>query len=152
MERDESMTTSVADIFSRSMGATGPHASSSNESGSSAAVGGFLVCLDVPEATEFGVDYEVFRTGPKFQGVKFVPLGVHFVVFRSKDHEHGIRQGFFIEIKDHAQVVVREWSADNEELGPPRPGLNVEHLESTWCILAEPYETHHANAEFALTE
>ncbi|KAJ0405781.1 hypothetical protein P43SY_003631 [Pythium insidiosum] len=90
--------------------------------------GGFLVCLDVPDATEFGIDYEVFRTGPKFQGVKFVPRGVHLVVFRSREHEHGIRQGFFLNVEHDGQVLVREWSAEKEELGPPRPGLNVEYL------------------------
>lgn len=98
---------------------------------SSGAIGGFLVCLDVPPMTEFGVDYEVFRTGDKFQGVKFVPLGVHLVVFRSKDQEHGIRQGFFVHVDRHAQVIVREWSAEKEELGLPRSGLNLETLERT---------------------
>ncbi|POM75829.1 A1 cistron-splicing factor [Phytophthora palmivora] len=82
-----------------------------------------------PSATEFGVDYEVFRTGPKFQGVKFLPLGIHFVLFRSREQEHGIRQGFFIHVERHAQVIVREWSLEKEELGPPRPGLNVDNLE-----------------------
>jgi A1 cistron-splicing factor AAR2 len=91
------------------------------------------VCLDVPQMTEFGVDYEVFRTGPKFQGVKFLPLGVHLVVFRAKEQEHGIRQGFFLRVERHAQVLVREWSADKEELAPPRPGLNLEALERTSC-------------------
>lgn len=92
--------------------------------------GGYLVCLGVPEATEFGLDYEVFRTGPKFQGVKFVPLGLHLVIFRSCGHEHGIRQGFFINVERHGQVLVREWSNEAEELQVPRPGLNIENLES----------------------
>ncbi|KAI9909405.1 hypothetical protein PsorP6_014734 [Peronosclerospora sorghi] len=95
----------------------------------SAAIGGFLVCLDVPTGTEFGMDYEVFRTGPKFQGIKFLPLGVHFVIFRSREQEHGIRQGFFINVERHGQFIVREWSKEKEELGLPRPSLNVEALE-----------------------
>ncbi|KAK1942190.1 Protein AAR2 [Phytophthora citrophthora] len=122
---------SAADLFSRVL-----HSSDyKNPSGvtvegsNSAAVGGFLVCLDVPTATEFGVDYEIFRSGPKFQGVKFLPLGIHFVLFRSREQEHGIRQGFFINVERHAQVIVREWSLEKEELGPTRPGLNVENLE-----------------------
>ncbi|ETP51876.1 hypothetical protein F442_03057 [Phytophthora nicotianae P10297] len=115
-----------ADLFSRVLRGAEQTTASDN---SSAAIGGFLVCLDVPAATEFGVDYEVFRTGPKFQGVKFLPLGIHFVLFRSHEQEHGIRQGFFIDVERHAQVIVREWSLEKEELGPPRPGLNVENLE-----------------------
>ncbi|KAL4088495.1 hypothetical protein PRIC1_012915 [Phytophthora ramorum] len=121
---------SAADLFSRVLRGTEQSSTSGASSvNSSAAVGGFFVCLDVPTATEFGVDYEVFRTGPKFQGVKFLPLGIHFVLFRSREQEHGIRQGFFINVERHAQVIVREWSMEKEELGPPRPGLNVENLE-----------------------
>ncbi|CAI5743492.1 unnamed protein product [Peronospora destructor] len=118
---------SSANLFSRVL--QDPEHKRSNESSVSPSVGGFLVCLGVPSVTEFGVDYEVFRTGSKFQGVKFLPLGIHFVLFRSRKQEHGIRQGFFINIEHHAQVVVREWSMEKEELGPPRPGLNMEHLE-----------------------
>ncbi|CAH0517424.1 unnamed protein product [Peronospora belbahrii] len=125
---------STADLFSRVLGdaeyKTLNHSSVDNRSDSTfTSIGGFLVCLNVPPATEFGVDYEVFRTGPKFQGVKFLPLGIHFVLFRSRDQEHGIRQGFFINIERHAQVIVREWSMEKEELGLPRPGLNMENLE-----------------------
>ncbi|RLN97789.1 hypothetical protein BBJ28_00015015 [Nothophytophthora sp. Chile5] len=138
---------STADLFSRVLRgteqATGIDAASGS---SSAAVGGFLVCLDVPVATEFGVDYEVFRTGPKFQGVKFLPLGVHFVLFRSREHEHGIRQGFFVNVQRHAQVIVREWSADKEELGPPRSGLNVDNLERTPPVLPPMHRPYHPNA------
>ncbi|KAG7391085.1 a1-alpha2 repression [Phytophthora pseudosyringae] len=114
----------AAALFSRAL-----HGADARTGGGSPAVGGFLVCLDVPSATELGVDYEVFRTGPKFQGVKFLPLGIHFVLFRSREQEHGIRQGFFVNVERHAQVIVREWSLEKEELGPPRPGLNVENLE-----------------------
>ncbi|RLN47080.1 hypothetical protein BBJ29_002517 [Phytophthora kernoviae] len=121
---------SAADLFSRVLRhAEHVKPDESASENSCVAVGGFLVCLDVPTATEFGVDYEVFRTGPKFQGVKFLPLGVHFVLFRSREQEHGIRQGFFINIERHSQIIVREWSLEKEELGPPRPGLNVENLE-----------------------
>ncbi|GMF14826.1 unnamed protein product [Phytophthora fragariaefolia] len=121
---------SAADLFARVLrGAEHDAPSVSSGDSTAAAVGGFLVCLDVPAATEFGVDYEVFRTGPKFQGVKFLPLGIHFVLFRSREQEHGIRQGFFVHVERHAQVIVREWSMEKEELGLPRPGLNLENLE-----------------------
>ncbi|DAZ96615.1 TPA: hypothetical protein N0F65_000181 [Lagenidium giganteum] len=126
MEQMTSSASSLADVFAQRL--QQPQTSVSKDTQSNR-IGGFLVCLDVPEGTEFGVDYEVFRTGAKFQGVKFVPLGLHFVIFRAQEHEHGIRQGFFVHVKQHAQVIVREWSKENEELGRPRPGLNVEHLE-----------------------
>uniref|UniRef100_M4BIW4 AAR2 protein n=1 Tax=Hyaloperonospora arabidopsidis (strain Emoy2) TaxID=559515 RepID=M4BIW4_HYAAE len=123
-------SSSIADLFSRVLqDAERKALLSVDAADKTSAIGGFLVCLNVPEATEFGVDYEVFRTGSKFQGVKFLPLGIHFVLFRSREQEHGIRQGFFIHIERHAQVVVREWSFEKEELGPPRPGVNVENIE-----------------------
>lgn len=125
-----------ADIFARALrDATGndtaaPASSTPSPLGSkNSALGGFLVCLDVPTGTEFGVDYEVFRTGAAFRGVKFLPLGLHLVVFRAREQRHGVRQGFFVNVTRSAQVIVREWSAEKEELGPPRPGLNLEHLE-----------------------
>jgi hypothetical protein len=93
-------------------------------------IGGFLVCLNVPEGTLFGIDYEVFRTGPKFQGLKFIPLGIHFVVFLSKDHEHGVRQGFFINVERHMQVLVKEWSFEKEEFVDISPIFNYTSLES----------------------
>ncbi|TYZ60004.1 hypothetical protein PybrP1_002195 [[Pythium] brassicae (nom. inval.)] len=122
-----------ADVFARALrGATSNDstpASSSPHHPSSNGLGGFLVCLDVPVGTEFGVDYEVFRTGTAFRGVKFLPLGLHLVVFRARDQRHGVRQGFFLNVTRSAQLIVREWSAEKEELGPPRAGLNLEHLE-----------------------
>ncbi|KAI9991085.1 hypothetical protein PInf_018706 [Phytophthora infestans] len=119
-----------AALFSRALrGVEHTNINDLPSSSSSSAIGGFLVCLDVPAATEFGVDYEVFRTGPEFQGVKFLPLGIHFVLYRSRDQEHGIRQGFFVNVERNAQVIVREWSLEKEELGLPRLGLNVENLE-----------------------
>ena len=44
--------------------------------------GAFLVLLDVPEGTEFGIDYNCWNVGPKFKGVKMIPPGFHFVFYR----------------------------------------------------------------------
>lgn len=41
-----------------------------------------ILCLDVPEGTEFGIDYGSWSVGPKFKGVKLVPPGVHYVYYR----------------------------------------------------------------------
>ena len=45
------------------------------------AEGGVLVLLDVPERTEFGIDYNCWNVGPKFKGVKMIPPGLHFVYY-----------------------------------------------------------------------
>ena len=44
--------------------------------------GAILVFLDVPEGTEFGIDYTSWNVGPKFKGVKMIPPGVHYVYYR----------------------------------------------------------------------
>lgn len=46
-----------------------------------AAKSGYLLILDIPEGTDFGIDFMVFRCGPKFKGVKFIPPGVHIVYY-----------------------------------------------------------------------
>ncbi len=44
--------------------------------------GATLVILDVPQGTEFGIDYNSWTVGPKFKGVKMIPPGFHFVFYR----------------------------------------------------------------------
>ncbi len=44
--------------------------------------GAALVLLDVPEKTEFGIDYNSWTVGPKFKGVKMIPPGFHFIYYR----------------------------------------------------------------------
>ena len=44
--------------------------------------GAILAFLDVPEGTEFGIDYNCWRVGHKFKGVKMIPPGIHFVYYR----------------------------------------------------------------------
>ena len=45
------------------------------------AEGAVLVLLDVPERTEFGIDYNCWSVGPKFKGVKMIPPGLHFIYY-----------------------------------------------------------------------
>nr|CCA15689.1 conserved hypothetical protein [Albugo laibachii Nc14] len=91
--------------------------------------GGFLICLDVPSCTEFGVDYEVSRTGPNFQGVKFIPQGLHLVIFRPREDEYGFRKGFFINFTSPRQVIVKTWIPEDEELCTPSGLVNLQYLE-----------------------
>ena len=44
--------------------------------------GAFLMFLDVPPRTEFGIDYNSWNVGEKFKGVKMIPPGAHFVHYR----------------------------------------------------------------------
>jgi A1 cistron-splicing factor AAR2 len=42
-----------------------------------------VVCLDVPEGTELGLDLHCWTTGPRFKGVKLVPPGPHALYYAS---------------------------------------------------------------------
>ena len=48
------------------------------------AEGAVLVLFDVPEGTEFGIDYNSWHVGPKFKGIKMIPPGFHFIFYRYK--------------------------------------------------------------------
>ncbi|EQC36779.1 hypothetical protein SDRG_05613 [Saprolegnia diclina VS20] len=88
---------------------------------------GVLVCLDVPVGSEFGVDYEAFRTAERFQGVKLLPTGLHFVFYASSGDQDGIRQGFFIHV-NAGDVTLRKWSHETEELLPLTDARDAENL------------------------
>lgn len=80
--------------------------------------GAIMVCLDVPEGTEFGFDYSSWTAGPLFKGVKMIPPGIHFVYYSARNKrtdEVGPRTGTFIDFKQKS-VVVRKWDPIAEEL------------------------------------
>jgi A1 cistron-splicing factor AAR2 len=76
--------------------------------------GAFVVCVDVPAGTEFGIDYMTFQTGKRFKGVKMVPPGFHFL-YTSGNQQNGYRSGFFCRLS-RAQVLVHKWDTEAEEL------------------------------------
>ncbi|XP_069115860.1 protein AAR2 homolog [Argopecten irradians] len=80
--------------------------------------GAILLFLDVPEGTEFGIDYTSWKVGPQFRGVKMIPPGVHFVYYSAcnKDGETSPRTGFFYNFKQR-EIVVRKWDSRLEDIG-----------------------------------
>jgi len=40
-----------------------------------------ILCLNVPQGTEFGIDKNCWTVGPKFKGIKLIPPGLHFVFY-----------------------------------------------------------------------
>lgn len=80
--------------------------------------GATMVCLDVPEGTEFGFDYSSWTAGPLFKGVKMIPPGIHFVYYSARNKqadEVGPRTGTFINFEQKS-VVVRKCNPIAEEL------------------------------------
>ena len=64
---------------------------------------GSLLLLDAPEGMQFGIDNQVWQTGPLFKGVKCIPSGAHFVYYSLKDEDFNSRIGFFIFVQDFSQ-------------------------------------------------
>ena len=44
--------------------------------------GAILLLLNMPEGSEFGIDYNSWTVGPKFRGVKMIPPGIHYIYYR----------------------------------------------------------------------
>jgi len=80
--------------------------------------GALLLVQGMPEGNEFGIDWKMWTTGPKFQGVKMIPPGVHFISYCSISKSSGDRSpktGFFHYFKRH-DIVVKKWDEDKEEI------------------------------------
>lgn len=79
--------------------------------------GAIFLFLDVPIKTEFGIDYNSWRTGPNFRGVKMIPPGIHFIYFSATDKHGnvGLRNGFFYNFKPK-EFLVKKWNSINESV------------------------------------
>ncbi|CAD6191770.1 unnamed protein product [Caenorhabditis auriculariae] len=73
--------------------------------------GGFLLFLNFPEGSEFGIDYKSWKTGEKFKGLKMIPPGVHFVYCSIRGMP---RIGFFHTFKS-GDILVKKWDRQKED-------------------------------------
>lgn len=81
------------------------------------AEGAFLIFLDVPVGTEFGIDLKSWNTGEKFKGVKMIPPGVHIVHYSavSKHGDIAPKVSFLHNFKKH-EILVKKWDIDTEDV------------------------------------
>lgn len=84
--------------------------------------GATLVILGLPEGSEFGIDLNSWEVGPRFQGVKMVPPGLHFIHYsvkrlRGAAGETGPRSGIFFFLEQRA-IHLLQWDAQGEEMIP----------------------------------
>ncbi|XP_002125944.2 protein AAR2 homolog [Ciona intestinalis] len=80
--------------------------------------GACLLLQGVPEGTEFGMDWNSWSIGSKFEGVKMVPPGIHYVFYSAVsqlDGHRAPRTGFFHDFK-RQEIVVKRWLSESEEL------------------------------------
>jgi A1 cistron-splicing factor AAR2 len=77
--------------------------------------GGVFLFFDFPLNSEFGIDYNSWRTDEKFRGVKMIPSGFHFIYFSVSDKygSLGLRSGFFHNFKVQ-EVVAKRWNRELE--------------------------------------
>lgn len=79
--------------------------------------GGIFLFFDVPLNSEFGIDYNYWKTGENFKGVKMIPPGIHFIYFSVSDKygNIGVRNGFFHDFKAK-QIVTKKWNQQSETM------------------------------------
>lgn len=79
--------------------------------------GGIFLFFDVPQNSEFGIDYNCWKTGENFKGVKMIPPGIHFIYFSVSDKygNIGIRNGFFHDFKAK-EIVAKKWNQQTETI------------------------------------
>lgn len=79
--------------------------------------GATLIFLDVPQGTEFGIDYNSWTVCSEFKGVKMIPPGIHFIYYSacSKNGDTAPRTGFFYNFKQK-EVVVKKWDSYSEDI------------------------------------
>lgn len=73
-----------------------------------------LCALGVPCGTEVGLDGQLWAVGARFQGVRDIPPGLHFLCHGAG---HGTRQGEWLEL-EAGTVCVRVWDTGLEALAP----------------------------------
>ena len=79
--------------------------------------GATLIVLNVPEGTEFGIDYFSWNVGPRFKGVKMIPPGLHFIYYSAVNSggQSAPRTGMFLYTK-HQDVLVMRWDENSEDV------------------------------------
>ncbi|KAJ3258958.1 a1-alpha2 repression [Boothiomyces macroporosus] len=75
-------------------------------------IGSTLLLLDAPNNLEFGIDFNSWKVGPKFRGMRLIPPGIHFVHYSLNE----FKTGFFINCTN--ETMVYKWSSENEQFEP----------------------------------
>lgn len=79
--------------------------------------GAVFVLLNVPEGTEFGIDFKSWNVGEKFRGLKMIPKGIHYIYYSAVNNyqETSFRSGFFHNFRQ-GEFVVKKWDKEKEEI------------------------------------
>jgi len=83
-----------------------------------------VVVLNAPPGITFGIDAMSYTVGPKFQGVRGIPPGLHYVHWsvgggdEQQSSGFGGRHGFFFDAASVDDVICWSWDTETEDLVP----------------------------------
>ncbi|KAJ3270548.1 a1-alpha2 repression [Terramyces sp. JEL0728] len=75
-------------------------------------LGSTLLLLDAPNNLEFGIDFNSWKIGPKFKGMRFIPPGTHFIHYSLNE----FKTGFFLNCTN--ETFIYRWSTELEQFEP----------------------------------
>ncbi|KAI5255766.1 hypothetical protein E4T42_01726 [Aureobasidium subglaciale] len=81
-----------------------------------------ILLLNLPSSALGGIDLLSFTTTPKFQGIKNIPSGLHFI-FVGSTSTLSVRHGVWIKVNSPSasappDFFIRKWDSSSEELLP----------------------------------
>lgn len=73
--------------------------------------------LDAPAGLEFGIDLNCWAIDNKFQGLKLIPPGLHYVYWKYSGKYRGasVQNGDF-RFVNTSQLIVYRWNTETEEM------------------------------------
>ena len=107
--------------------------------------GGTVLCLDLPTGHEFGLDLRVYRTGPRFRGMKMIPDGLHLAIFGTEID----RTGVWVDFSEEGGVRVLRWDPKTELLSAAALG-DEERTRHAAAVRAPPQYPRPDNPASAL--
>lgn len=120
-----------------------------------------VLLLDLPPSALGGIDLLSFTTTPRFQGIKNLPSGFHFV-FTSSTSSLSVRHGAWIEVNSTGistgppDLFVKKWDVISEELVPETDAARILHwranLGSIWREGLTPYRQSASKDEAGVEE
>ncbi|MCJ1363048.1 hypothetical protein MMC16_002154 [Acarospora aff. strigata] len=115
-----------------------------------------ILLLNIPAGALCGIDLLSFTTSPRFQGIKNLPPGWHFV-FTGATTSHSVRHGIWFRIHpasstSPADLIIKKWSPEKEELIPETsPTTLLQHHANLGAIWTESLTPYRQSAAFATT-
>lgn len=105
-----------------------------------------ILLLNLPPSSLCGIDLLSFTTSPKFQGIKEIPPGWHFI-FTGVTASLSIRHGTWLKLEQRRtappDVVIKKWDPETESLADVRDDAEVTRLKanigSAWSEHLAPY-------------